>query len=273
MQRLFDVGHPSEKHLPVLKSLWEDVFGDSRKVIDNFFNKTARLENIVCAFHGGKPVSVLYAIDSTVYLNGEEKKAYYVYAVCSHPLYRGKGYMALTFSFLEKLSVERDVSYLFLVPAEKSLFSMYEKLGFSVGFTRNRNVINKYDTSVFNGKIKQLSFENYINCRKVVSEVPQAILNEAGFNSFYRPVGDNMSCIYIEDTGFAVYETENGKTEIFELFGNKEVLLSAVFAQSGADAITLYEYDMAGGDPYGMIKSIDGSPCFKNGFFGVSYGG
>ena len=273
MQRLFDVGHPSDEHVPALKALWQDVFGDSRNVIDNFFNKTARLENIVCAFHGGKPVSVLYAIDSTVYLNGEEKKAYYVYAVCTHPQYRGKGCMALTFSFLEKLSVERDVSYLFLVPAEKSLFSMYERLGFKVGFTRAKRLVKRDDFLAIEGEINQLSFEAYKNCRRAHLKVPQAILSEAGFNSFYRPVGNNMKCIYVENAGLAVYETESGKTEILELFGNKEVLLSAVFAQSGADVITLYEYDMAGGNPYGMLKSIDGSPCFENGFFGVSYGG
>ncbi len=273
MRKLFEVGHPSEKHIPGLKTLWENVFGDSRNIIDNFFSKTARLENTVCVFCEEEPVSVLYALESTICLKGIEKKAYYVYAVCTHPLYRGKGCMVQAFSFLEKLSIERGISYIYLVPAEKELFTMYEKLGFGLGFTRNKRLVNKADVPMFEGNIKQLSFVQYVKYRKTLSDIPQAILDEDGFNSFYRPVCSNMNCIYVENKGFALYDTEEAGIDVFEVFGDKEAVLSAVFSLSGAESLNVYEHAVADGEPYAMLKSLDGSLCFENGFFGVPYGG
>ena len=50
MQKLSDVGHPRNEHIPALKKLWEETFGDSPVVINNFFKKTFSPENTVCVF-------------------------------------------------------------------------------------------------------------------------------------------------------------------------------------------------------------------------------
>lgn len=256
-----------------MKKLWAEVFGDSLKVINNFFEKTAKPENTVCVFCDNEPVSVLYAVKSEIYVDSKPKSAYYIYAVCTREDYRGKGLMAKAMAFLEELARKRGVSYLFLVPAQNSLFNMYEKFGFRVGFKRNKRVVTKTDYYIFDGEVQSLSFGEYKKQRLLFGTAPQAVLCEDGFNSFYKPVSCEMNCFAVKNKGFAVYEKENGIVSVFEVFGDKNELLSAIFRITEVNEISVYENEICGAEPYGMIKSLDGSPLFDNGFFGVSYGG
>ncbi len=272
MQKSYSIGYPEERHFPALKKLWEDVFGDSEKVINNFFDETSKKENIFCAFYGDEPVSVMYVVESNILSEKAECKAYYVYAVCTKEEHRGNSLMKKVFSFLESEARKRLVSYLFLVPAEESLFSLYESIGFSVGFTNKETLVKKPDSLINSFSSRNLSYEEYKGLREKYINVPQAILNESGFNSFYVPVGSDMNCISLNE-GYVLYEKENEKVIVHELCGEKEALLDAVFSATEADEILLREQTATCGKPYGMIKSLDGSPLFENGFFGISYGG
>lgn len=271
MQKSFSVANPKPESFPLLKELWVETFGDSDNVINNFFEKTAKTQNIFCVFHEEKPVSVLYAIDSVIALDGKEYKAYYVYAVCTKKEYRGMGLMKGLFRELEKVAQNRGVSYLFLVPAEESLFGMYEKIGFKVGFTYKEQLLNSFSCEITE-EVKALSFNEYKAYRNSDISLPSAILNEEGFESFYKPV-ESVCCFSVDDTGYAVFENDDDCVVVYELFGDKNILLSQIFKITNAKNLMLRGPCTHGGKPFGMVKSIDGSPCFENGFFGVPYGG
>lgn len=273
MQKLFDVAHPQEKHFPALKKMWADIFGDPPEIIDNFFNKTAKAENIVCVFCRDDPVSVLYTIDATIVFEGAEHKAYYVYAVCTHSDYRGNNLSAKAFTFLEKIAKQRGISYLFLVPAEENLFKMYEKLGFSIGFTYNNKTEYNENLPKYNGDASPLLFEDYKAYRGLLKTAPYAILQKDGFSVFYEPVENYINCVAIKNKGFAIYEIDCGNVTVHEIFGDEKLLLSAVFQLTGTSVVSVRRPAEENGKPYAMIKSLDGSKTFKNGFFGVAYGG
>ena len=272
MQKSYSVGHPTKKHIPALKALWENVFGDSKDIINKFFTETASCENTFCAFCEGKPVSVMYAVESSVLCGGKEYNAYYVYAVCTHKAHRGNSLMKKVLAFLEDEAIKRGVSYLYLVPAEESLFSLYEKAGFKVGFTQQEALFKKNEVTQSAVQFKTLSFDEYKLLRKRNITVPQAILTEKGFNSFYRSVEGNINCICLNE-GYAVYEKENGRATVHELCGEKKTLLNAVFSLSAVDELLLKEPAENGGKPYGMVKALGDVPLFTNGFFGIPYGG
>lgn len=271
MQKSFSFGNPKVKDFPQLKKMWADVFGDSDAVINNFFENTAEAQNIFCAFCNGKPVSVLYAIDSTIAFCDDAYKAYYVYAVCTEKEYRGKGLMKALFDELEKTAKSRNVSYLFLVPAENSLFSMYEKIGFKVGFTYKERQVSVSACEMADAQ-EDLSFETYKRFKHTNGSVPVALLNEKGFSSFYRPV-EAVGCVSVNDAGYVVFERDNGYVVVHELFGDEEILLSHVSKITNEGEFLLREACAQGGKPYGMLKALDSSLYFDNGFFGVPYGG
>lgn len=273
MQKLYEFGFSSNKHFSQLKKLWNEVFGDPLQVIDSFFEKTVKPQNVFCAFYDGEPVSVLYAIESQVFFNGKSYKSYYVYAVCTKEGFRGKGLSSGLFKLLEKTARERDVSYLYLVPAEEGLFTFYEKMGYSTCFTYKEACVQKGVYPELDYQCEALTFDEYKRIKSNNLNVPYTAFNKDGFNGFYNYAENDMHCVYLKDEGFAVYETDNGKVIVHECIGNKGKLLSCIFSEVKNNVLYVREQALTNGKPYGMLKSLDGSPLFSNGFIGVSYGG
>ena len=273
MQKSFELRTCTTEDYEKLKKLWALCFDDEAKVIDNFFSKTVTPENVVATFEGGGAVNAMYLLDSEIKTEKEKYNALYIYAVCTDPAYRGKGLMKKAFAFLENLVCERNTDYLFLVPASDSLFKMYENLGFKTGFTYNEEVLYKTDAVLSDNKNTVLTYEHYIKLRESFPcEIPLATLKEKGFNSFYSPVGDTVKCL-CNNRGYAVYETENGKVTVHELFGEKTELLNTVFNLSGKDTVTLRKPTENGcGVPFGMYRAFGDVPEIKNAFFGIPYG-
>lgn len=273
MQRLFEVGFAKKEHYPALKELWQGVFGDTRESIDHFFKNVVTDKNVICAFCNGEPVSVLYAVESNIHINGSSLRAYYIYAVCTKEEYRGNKLSQLTFSFLEKLSAERGIAYLYLVPAHKSLFKLYEALGFSVAFTFKQVAVKKSTPSRKCITAQPLTFEAYKSARERYLEAPYTEFTEEGFNAFYSYIAPSMQSFCIEGKGYAVFEKENGVVTVHESIGDRAELLSAVFSKTEAETIFVRESAKDSSEPYGMLKALNGAPLFSNGFIGVSYGG
>lgn len=273
MQRLYEIGFPSSEHIPALKSLWATVFKDGEQVIDSFFENTQENINTICAFCEGKPVSMLFAVESEILCRGESYSACYVYAVCTHPDHRGKGLMKKTMSFLETVARDRGASYLYLVPAEESLFSLYGTLGYQTAFFYDEIVVNAPQTpaeSIFSFGV---DYDFYRSLRLKENEAPIVILGEKGFKSFVSPKPTAEAfAITVEGKGCAVVELINGTFTIQELWGDENTLLACVFNITKADSIFLRNPTNNGGTALGMVKSLDGSPVFENGFIG-SYGG
>lgn len=103
-------------------SLWCDVFiGDSREDVEFFLDNS---KNISCLgyLEEERLVSMLFLIDC-IY---SELKGKYVYAVCTHKDFRCRGYSSMLIN--EAKNYMND--FLWLIPANLSLFAFYEKLGF-----------------------------------------------------------------------------------------------------------------------------------------------
>jgi predicted acetyltransferase len=271
MQKLFDISFPSKKHFSALKKMWNDAFGDSMQIIDRFF-ETAELQNIICAFCDDEPVSALYAVDSQVSVNGELYKAYYVYAVSTKKEFRGRGLSLKILEFLERTARERGYSYLFLVPADNGLFELYKKSGFQTCFTYKEEWVSENDFLSTEYNECAFDYEKYRSLKEKFIPVPYTFFTEQGFSSFYGFVGDDMKLLCI-DSGYVVYETEGNKVIVHECIGDRQKLLSCIFSKINVDGVYVRGYSDENGKPYGMLKSLNGSPLFYNGFIGVSYGG
>ena len=114
-----------------LRTLWHDVFGDSYEYIDAFFAAYPCEEVAHTLSLGGQVVSVLYALPFTLYNGGDNVPVAYIYAVATHPRYRGRGYMAMLMHRVGVLLRERGVRFLFLLPATDALRGFYARLGYA----------------------------------------------------------------------------------------------------------------------------------------------
>ncbi len=274
MQKLFKADFPCEKDIKSLKILWNTVFGDSKEVVDRFFENTASLENIICVKDGNNVISALYIIDADIKNIGKHYKSMYIYAVATHPDYRNKGLMTMLFNKLFEIAGNRLVSYIFLVPEKEKLFEMYEKSGFETCLFYKKTKVKRCKACENNFfRREKLSYDEYIKYRNRQNEVAVLSLKERGFNSFYNPIENDICVISLENEGYCVYENINGSIIVHELFGNKNALLNKVFTETRKNEIAFYEPSLNCEIPCGMVKVIDDSPKIVNGFFGIPYGG
>ncbi len=272
MEKSFEIRFPLESDYENLKALWQTAFDDSKESLDFFFNKTVSPDRVLAAFEYGKPVSALYMLESDI-ISEKTYSAYYIYAVCTHPEYRGKGLMKSLFDELFKVAKSRGIDYLFLVPEEEYLFNIYEKLGFKNGFSYSEKVASKKDCiNEGKNKIQKLTYKDY---RKILSEssvnVPLAVLKETTFNSFFNSVSGEVKTLSVENEGYALYEETEEKLVIFELFGNESLFLNAIFQHTEKEEIIYRQIANENPIPYGMFYKINDVPEIENGFFGIPY--
>ncbi len=109
-----------------LRTLWRLSFGDTEEFLDLFFSTAYDPRRCRCIRVDGTIAAALYWFGCTC---GEQKLAY-LYAVATHPDFRGQGLcrrlMAETHSHL----AERGYDGTLLVPETENLRQMYRRLGY-----------------------------------------------------------------------------------------------------------------------------------------------
>ncbi len=273
MEKSFEIRFPVESDYENLKALWQTAFDDTKESLDYFFRNTISPERVLAVFDGRVPVSALYMLESDILNDGKSYSAYYIYAVCTHPDYRGKGLMKKLFQELFEIAKSRSIDYLFLVPEEEYLFGIYEKLGFKKGFAYSERAVFK--KGFINDREHQIQKLTYKDYRKILFEnsanSPVAVLKESTFNSFFNSVSGEVKTAFIENEGYAIYEETDNKLTVFELFGNEKVLLSKVFENTEKEEIALRKIANENSVPYGMYYKLNNAPEIRNGFFGIPY--
>lgn len=273
MEKSFEIRFPLESDYENLKHLWKTGFDDSESSLDFFFEKTVSLDRVLAVFQNGKPVSALYMLESEIIQEEKTYSAYYIYAVCTHPDFRGKGFMKSLFEELFRVAKSRNIDYLFLVPEEEYLFNIYKKTGFKNGFSYSQKELYKKDfQNTKTIKTEKLTYEKYRKCIKEnPKNVPVAVLKESTFNSFFNSVSGEVKTVFVENEGYALYEETEEKLTVFELFGNEETLLNAVFKNTDKESIIYRQISNENPVPYGMFYKLNEAPEIQNGFFGIPY--
>lgn len=114
-----------------LTALWHTCFGDTTEEIRTFWELCDPFVQVFCAFDGKKLCGMICALSvQCTDENGEAFPAAYCYALCTAPAYRSRGIAAGLLAYCEKSLKQQGIFTVFLVPAEPSLFSYYERLGY-----------------------------------------------------------------------------------------------------------------------------------------------
>ena len=109
-----------------ISGLWQMTFLEGSSVIENFFENV--FDNTVTPVIrlDDEIVSSLFLLDCEI----GNYKGKCVYCAMTKYAHRGKGYMKKLLDFSYDYCKENGFDFLFLVPAEKSLFDYYKTCGF-----------------------------------------------------------------------------------------------------------------------------------------------
>ena len=123
-----NIDYPNQAQVGELRALWQEAFGDDDAFWDQFFTYGFAPDRCRCLTVDGEVAAALYWFDCS--FGG--KPLAYLYGVATAKKHRGKG---LCRALAE--NAHAHLKYLgyagvILVPADKELSQMYEKMGYSL---------------------------------------------------------------------------------------------------------------------------------------------
>jgi predicted N-acetyltransferase YhbS len=203
------IDSPNASHIPALRTLWKQAFGDEDAFLDKFFTHGFSENRCRCIFEKGQPVSVLYWFDCT----WEDQKLAYLYAVATDQAYQGQGLcrrlMDDTHNHLHTLGYHGTV----LVPGSESLFGFYGKMGYSPCSPVHRFSCD----AAMAVAVQKISPTEYARLRK--NYLPEgSILQEGEFLTFL----ESFACFYQGENCLFCGSADNGVFHAQEYLGDPQ---------------------------------------------------
>lgn len=236
-----------------LQALWKQAFGDPEEFIGSFFRIAYSPRQCRCVYEGDALAAMLYWFDCS----WGSKRLAYLYAVATAEAYRGQGLcralMEDTHRHLRALGYDGCI----LVPRTTTLFSMYEKLGYTVCSGIRESTVEA-GTPL---PLRQIDAEEFAALRRqylpqngVVQEGKTLALLQS-YSTFYT--GENvLLAMYVEE----------GKCTVCELLGGPEAAPGIVAALGHKCA----KVRTPGNEtPFAMYRSLVNVPAVP-GYFGIA---
>ena len=245
-------------------TLWHEAFGDGEDEIMFFIANKFRPENTLVYEFDGEIASMLFLLEGKMSINGINYDSYYLYAACTLKKYRGRGYMGELLRFAERISAERNIAYICLLPGESSLYGFYEKFGYKTAFAKKALKITREDINIKTDSAELKTDNNSIEFEQ---------LRENALNKADHFIWDNQSINYaikqnemyggkaiISRNGYLLYSVENRKIIVKEYAfpsNRLESISTLLFNIKNADEI-IYHLPMSFQPFIGIYEAF---PC------------
>ena len=260
-----------KKDLQLYQPLFQKIFSEDSAFCDRIFSH--RLDLVFDKREDGKIQSFLFAIPFTARVFQKEHKAVYVYGVATLPEARGKGYMKEVFKKMEDF-FEKEIDFYYLVPANETLFSMYEKLGYQTAFYLKKEMLFPEKNPSLEYKIKEAPNSFHTDYIKWTQSFDTVVLRREEDTAFYLSQGKYYK---IEESGFYVEFSDSDPTtahireSYFENEHTTACMLDFLAKKGYTKAIFTTPQPKT---PYGMVKIINSEiklADFKNGYTNLNF--
>lgn len=168
--------YPTMQQLPALRELWKLAFGDDDEFLDSFFSTGFSHRRSLCITEQGLVAAALYWFDCSC---GDRKLAY-LYAVATHPDFRGQGLCRQLISDTRELLTAQGYDGILLVPENDSLRKMYGRMDFANG-TKIRDFVCGSQSGAVD--IHPITREDYARLRRI--SVPADSVLQEGENLLF----------------------------------------------------------------------------------------
>ena len=198
------------EHIPALKQLWQEAFGDPMPVIDAFFATGFSPDRCNFLLQDGKPVSGLYWFDCCL----DGKKLAYLYAVATLKSHRGKGLGRKLMEDTHHLLRAQGYAGCILVPCCEAVRSWYETLGY-----RTVTAVAEFSCHADSKPIplRKISAEEYARLRREYLPAGGVIQEDAALDYLLT-----QGQFYTGDGWLLAGSVENSIFTAQELLGNSQ---------------------------------------------------
>ena len=253
--------------IPAQRQLWQLAFGDDGAYVDNFYTAYYRPERVLVLEEAGAVRAMTAWFDTAFALPGRgEVRAAYLYAVATHPDWRGRGLAGELLARADGFFRGWGVQAVTTVPAEPSLHNFFGGNGFRECFVHGQF---RYDRSAApapaRGALEKLSPAAYAALREErlagrahIALSPEVTAYQAG------------ACALSPGGGLYALDTPRGRAALCaEGMGDGSLLVKELLCPPGELEGVLARlpgllprwsglYRTPDGDtPFGMLKWLD----------------
>lgn len=230
------IDHPKTEHIPQLRQLWKEAFGDTDNFLDKFFGIAFAPERCLCATAGCEIAAMAYWFDCGEYA--------YIYAVATAQKYRGQGICHTLMAKIHEILTGRGYAGSILVPGEESLRQFYRAMGYE-----NCGGVKEFDCEAGAPlPLRKLETSEYAALRRQF--LPQGGVVQAGVSLVFLA---SWATFYEGENVLAAAVWEDGKLMVLELLGdtgNAPGVAAALGAESGW-------FRTPGDTPFAMHKPLN----------------
>ena len=244
---------PQDIHIPALRQLWKQAFGDSDAFLDGFFSTGYAPERCRILALDGRLAAALYWFDC----EWDGHRLAYLYAVATDKAFQGQGFCRALMEDTHRHLRDLDYDGVVLVPGSDNLFRLYEKLGY-----RTCSTVREFSCPAATEPValRMLSTDEYAALRRrflplggIIQEKETLVFLQT-FADFYA--GDNLL--------LAAYR-DGAQLIVSELLGDIHAAGSIVKALGCSDG----RFRTPGiGKPFAMFRPL--SDCPAPSYFGLA---
>jgi len=197
-----------------IRALWEVIFPeDSKEYLDFYFNVVMKENQVIIAEDLSKDtleiVAMLHLNPYSINNEKEHLKIFYIVAVATREDYRRRGLMRKMLNYAEELSMEQNVDYLVLLPADERY---YKPFGYQF-------VSKQYNTTIYTEKylneLNNQAYTKHISNALRFKEFEKCFLNTRFEND------EDFSPRQTPELAYRIYqETRSENGQIYEIDGN-----------------------------------------------------
>ena len=244
------IDNPSPQHIPALRSIWKQAFGDSDEFLDAFFEAGFAYDRCRCVFQDNEPVAAVYLFGCSY----REKKVAYLYALAVKKSHQKQGLSRLLLTDTHAKLRQDGFTGAIMEPATESLRTYYERLGYHSFGGRHTRQIGAGEQAAVCCKLGKLGYEQ---ARK--KHLPEnSVLQEGAFTELLHTQAE-----FYGGEGF-VAAVSKAEPLILEFLGDESKipgLLATLHWESAA-------VRLPGGDPTTVYMDFAGDPEIPS-YFGL----
>ena len=233
--------HPGQEQISGLRQLWKLAFGDTDTFLDIFFDRAFSLDRCLCTWEADTVLAALYWFDCEVW----GRKIAYLYAVATHPAYRGRGLCHRLMESVHEILGARDYAGVILVPQEENLRKFYGGMGYRDCGGVAEQFCTAAETAV---SIRQVDAVTYGILRRTL--LPQGGVCQEGENLRFL---EATAKLYAGEDFLLAASEQDGALWAMELLGNTEAapgILRALDYDAGTFRM------MGTAQPFGMFLPL-----------------
>lgn len=246
---------PNASHVPQLRTLWQDAFGDPEDFLDLFFTFGFSPECCRCVFQEDTPVAAAYWFDCRL----EGRKIAYLYAVATHSSQRGRGLCRMLMEDIRRVLAEQGYCAAVLVPQSDGLRQMYRRMGY-----RDAGSHRELSCTAATVPVSLHTIDSAEFARRRQELLPKGSVLQEGRNLAFL---SNLVAFYAGE-GFLMAASREGKTLTVPEFLGDSALCPGILCSLGCE--TGVFRSPGGNTPFAMVLPLqEGVPEIA--YFGFAF--